>query len=131
MLLARSQLAGWEARATRRLWPYRLSVEFACVLANAAAFITLAPPFGRVALLTWFAALQAVALACSIVFGDQAWLPLTAVILVAMFELAQDGSPVLRAIDASRTSSLVIASGAVLLLAMIAASDRAARCGRE
>jgi hypothetical protein len=130
MLLSCSQLRRWEMRAKRRLWPYRLAALFASVLANLAAVVALAPPFARLSLLTWFATLQAVALTCSIVFGDQAWLPLMAVILVAMFELAQDGSWLLRAVAGSETTSLVTASSALLLLAGIAASDRAARRDR-
>ena len=131
MLLSCSQLDRWELRAPRHLWPHRLAVVLSCMLANVAAFIALEPSFALPSLLTWFAALQAVALACSIVVGDQAWLPLSAVILIAMFELAQDGSWLLRAVTVWQTSSLIIASGAVLLLAMIAAGDRDPRRGLE
>ena len=131
MLLSRSQLAVWEARARQRLWPYRLGLLAGCVLVNVAPLMTLAPPIGRVALLTWFAGLQAVALACSIAFRDRAWLPLAAVILVAMFELAQDGSVLLRVIDGSQTPSVVIAVTATTFLATIAASDGAAGPARR
>jgi hypothetical protein len=124
MLVSRSRLACWEAPAPRRLWPYRLSAVAGCVLANVAALMVVAPTFGRIELLTWFATLQASALVCSVLCGDQAWLPLSALILVAMFELAQDGSPVLDLIDAAAPWTLAITSGLVVALAVLSARGR-------
>jgi hypothetical protein len=123
VLLSCSQLSQWELRSARRLWPYRLGTVVAVALANLAAVTALVPSFAVRSLLTWFAALQAVALASAIVFGDRAWLPLTAVILVAVFELAQDGSWLLRAVATAGTTNLAVASSTALLLAVIAASD--------
>jgi hypothetical protein len=131
MAVSRSQLTRWEVRAPRPLWPYRLVAVCGSAIANLAAALALAPPYGRSPLVTWFVILQAVALACSVGFGDKAALPLAAVILVAMFDLAQDGSLLLRAVTGSTTTSLVVASGAFALLAGIASSDRGQRRGGD
>jgi hypothetical protein len=130
MLLGCSQLDRWEVRARRRMWPYRLGVTAACVLANLAAMTALVPSFARLTLLTWFAALQAVALASVIVLGDRAWLPLTAVILVAIFELAQDGSWLFQAVARAGALSLVLATCVLFVLATIAAGDARGRWTR-
>ena len=60
-------------------------------------------------------------------FGDRGWLPLTAVILSAVFELAQDGSSLFSAISTAGGPSLALASAATLVLALVAATDRAQR----
>lgn len=127
MLVCRSQLVAWELPAGRRLWPYRLSVVGAVVLTNLTAASALLPSFAAVPLLTWFAALQALAMGCTIVLGDQAWLPVTAVILVAVFELAQDGSWLFNAVATAGAPSLAVAAGSALVLAGLAATDRAQR----
>ena len=62
MLLSRSELAEWEVRAPLLLWPYRLGLVVGSVVANLAVVITLTPAFAELPLLTWFAALQALAL---------------------------------------------------------------------
>jgi len=131
VLVSRSQAASWEAASVRRLWPYRLGLVAGCSAANVLVALGVAPPYGRTQLVTWFGILQAVALACSIGFGDKAALPLAAVILVAMFDLAQDGSLVLRAVTASTATSLVVASGAFALLTGIASSDRGQHRGAD
>ena len=131
LLVSRSQLASWELRSGRRLWPRRLALVVAFSGANALAALAVAPPDGRVALLTWHFLLQAVSLGCAVLCGELGWLPLTALTLVAMFELAQDGSLVLRAVTASTYASLAVTSAAFALLAAVASSDRGQRRGRE